>query len=274
MNIDKTEHLLSPDEEVQFHPLIEAFPLMGKDDFARLLEDIELCGQQQPVIFFEGKVLDGRNRVNACRELGMHTEYQEFAGTEEDAFKFVMSANLHRRQLNSSQKAMVALDILPRIDEVREEKRIEKIKNKAKTRKEEAVWEEPDATDDVREERVKRIAADILRVNERFIDGAADLKEQSEETAREVFAGDLSLSKAVKQLNPETEEERIEAEYKALRRGIKTLINKAGNFPDVAQQLERLFVELEVLDRKNAAQQEVGGNVGQESASEEPNQEV
>jgi ParB/Sulfiredoxin domain len=92
--------------EYEFHPIADIFPLMTGDEFNRLRDDIKARKQQEPIIIYEGKILDGRNRYNACKELKLIPETKPYDGS--DPVGFVLSANLHRRHLNESQRAMVA----------------------------------------------------------------------------------------------------------------------------------------------------------------------
>lgn len=57
-------------------------------------------------MLFDGKLLDGRNRVRACRQGGRAIRTIDYAC--EDPLGFVLSSNLHRRYLVDSQRAMVA----------------------------------------------------------------------------------------------------------------------------------------------------------------------
>ncbi len=89
------------------HPAAALFPMMDAATFEALKADIEANGQREPVVFFQDKILDGRNRHRACEALGIEPESCEL---EEciDPVAYVLSANLHRRHLSESQKALVA----------------------------------------------------------------------------------------------------------------------------------------------------------------------
>lgn len=51
---------------MDFHPIANLFPLMTGDEYLALVEDIRANGLLEPVVLYEGKILDGRNRYNAC----------------------------------------------------------------------------------------------------------------------------------------------------------------------------------------------------------------
>jgi hypothetical protein len=100
---------------LQDHPLAELFPLMAPADLAALAENIRTEGLKAPITLHEGQILDGRNRWRACRLAGVAPRTREFPDGQ-DPLAFVLAANLHRRHLTESQRAMVAAKIaqLPR----------------------------------------------------------------------------------------------------------------------------------------------------------------
>jgi ParB-like chromosome segregation protein Spo0J len=89
------------------HPLADLFPELetASDAFKALVDDIREREQQEPIVLFEGKVLDGRSRARACSFLKREPIVKDHTGN--DPIGFVLSANLHRRHLNESQRAMV-----------------------------------------------------------------------------------------------------------------------------------------------------------------------
>lgn len=92
---------------MEIHPFADIFPLMSDDEFQKLVDDIRLNGQHEPIWTYQNKIIDGRNRFNACQALKREPLFREWFGGG-SLISFVVSLNLHRRHLNESQRAMVA----------------------------------------------------------------------------------------------------------------------------------------------------------------------
>lgn len=95
---------------MEFHSLADIFPMMDAKRFAALRADIGENGLREPITIAEGKIADGRNRYNACVELGIEPRYEDWDGAG-DLLAFIVSMNLTRRHLNTSQRAMIAAKI-------------------------------------------------------------------------------------------------------------------------------------------------------------------
>src|SRR5215813_3069912 len=92
---------------LDIHPLAEIFPPMSDEEIKSLIDDIKTNGLREPIILFEDKVLDGRNRHRACAELGIEPQTRKLDG-KGDPLDYVISKNLHRRHLSESQRGVVA----------------------------------------------------------------------------------------------------------------------------------------------------------------------
>ena len=90
------------------HPIASIFPLMPKSDLQSLADDIKANGLNHPIVMYEGKVLDGRNRAKACEIAGVTPTYKDFAGS--DPWAFVWSENAARRHLSAGETAIVAAE--------------------------------------------------------------------------------------------------------------------------------------------------------------------
>ena len=97
----------SPDDyNYPFHPIASIFPLLEGSELAALSADIGANGLREPAWLFEDKILDGRNRVAACRMAGVEPSFRQFSGDRMTAIRFVWSMNRQRRQLNPGQAAI------------------------------------------------------------------------------------------------------------------------------------------------------------------------
>ncbi len=96
----------------QIHPAANIFPLMTGDELTALAEDIQQHGLMHPIILWgddDGPVLDGRNRLAACKQAKIEPAFETWNFQDNaSAERFVVSQNLHRRHLNTGQKAMAA----------------------------------------------------------------------------------------------------------------------------------------------------------------------
>jgi hypothetical protein len=99
--------------DVEVHPAANLFPEMGKTDLDRLCESVTRNGVRVPLVFFEGKLLDGRNRMRACVMAGIPTEKiprrTVAAGT--DPFLWAWDANCSRLDYAPAQKAAIRIKI-------------------------------------------------------------------------------------------------------------------------------------------------------------------
>ena len=93
--------------EYEFHEYANIFELMPSADFSALVEDIRKNGQKLPIVLYEGKILDGRNRYIACREAGVIPKFVEWDGVGL-ATDFVWSLNGPRRHLEGGAKQLAA----------------------------------------------------------------------------------------------------------------------------------------------------------------------
>jgi ParB-like chromosome segregation protein Spo0J len=91
---------------IDFHPYCEALPEMEPEEFAELMNDISGSGQLEPIVIFDGKILDGRHRYLACLELGIEPRFKAY-DSPDSPLDYVISLNLKRRHWSKEKKAMV-----------------------------------------------------------------------------------------------------------------------------------------------------------------------
>jgi hypothetical protein len=106
-----------------FHPFAEEYPLLPAKDLARLTAAMKARGfdPRFPVVLYQGKVLDGRNRVLAATEAGVEAPAVTFEGDDDAARAFVETANEDRRHLTLEWLAKRRAERVKRIVNARAE---------------------------------------------------------------------------------------------------------------------------------------------------------
>lgn len=89
------------------HPLAEYWPEMPADEFQEFIADVMTHGVREPIVIFEGMVLDGRHRHKASTIAGVPCPSIPYDG--DDPAGFVISRNAHRRQLTKADRARAVL---------------------------------------------------------------------------------------------------------------------------------------------------------------------
>ena len=96
-------------------PFVRSIAAKIKEQLPREIEFDDLVASMRrrgfdpshPIILCEELILDGRNRWRACQLAGVEPRTRQFPEGQ-DPLAFVLAANLHRRHLAESQRAMVA----------------------------------------------------------------------------------------------------------------------------------------------------------------------
>lgn len=95
------------------HPAASLFPMLDGEAFAALKADIAEHGQRVPIAMYGGAVLDGRNRLRACLELGLEPVTVDVP-LEVDPWTYVVSLNLRRRHLAPHEAGRIYRELLER----------------------------------------------------------------------------------------------------------------------------------------------------------------
>ena len=173
---------------MKIHPAAELFPMMSEPELEALAADIKAHGQRDPIRVFRGQLLDGRNRFEGCRRAGVRPKFEAWVG--DDPESFVISANLHRRHLNESQRALAAARFKTLIEERAAERSSANLKRG--TAKPEAA--NLPGRGDTRDQ-----AAEKLNVSPRTVDAAARvLKQAAPEVLAAVERGEVAVSDAAR----------------------------------------------------------------------------
>lgn len=110
-------------DQVEIHELAHLTPTMTKEDFLRLKLSIKEHGQENPIILYRGKCIDGRHRVKALRELGIEFVTYESENSQlsiDDVRDKILHVYENRRHETPTQKAIMAWREYQRLRELGE----------------------------------------------------------------------------------------------------------------------------------------------------------
>ena len=110
---------------MKIHPVAQLFPMLSDAELGDLAENIKKTGLINPCVKQDDMLLDGRNRIAACKLAKVEPRFIEYTGDSPVAF--IIGANLARRHLDKGQKIALALEIEPHFAEEAEKIRREKI---------------------------------------------------------------------------------------------------------------------------------------------------
>lgn len=176
-----------PRTKYGFHSACTIFPQLPDSELKDLADDIAVNGLRNPVVLLKGKILDGRNRYLACEIAGVKPRFIEFQG--EDPIGWVVSQNLVRRHLTASQKAVVALDLLPLLE--KEAKERQRRSNQYRGNGQSA--QKYANRDGKGKGKAAETAARIVGVSSRYVELAKELQKKAPQFVQEVRDGKLTI---------------------------------------------------------------------------------
>lgn len=223
---------------MEIHAAANIVPLLDGTAYEALKVDIRQNGQQIPIAVWRGLVLDGRNRLRACEELGIRPKVQELTSLPGNSpTMFVLSANLHRRHLTPTQLAMVGARAREHFDA---EARLRQARRAAPN----------DARGDARD-----LAGRAVGVSGKTIDYASKvLKTGVPELIAACDVGKMAVSKAVQlvDLPPEQQRRAVEGGGRLASRTISRAGSETSNRRSKGAGFDQLVVRArEVRDLLN-----------------------
>jgi ParB-like chromosome segregation protein Spo0J len=192
------------------------YPDAKPEDFNELVESIKANGfsKQFPITTYQGEILDGWHRWKACDQLGITPVIEKFTGSDMDAINFVLLTN-RRRNLNSGQRACIAVEATEIIDAIAETVEAERRAKQAETlaathaikksenepeliKKDEAVLDKKlSETKDEHAEKTATKTAEIFGTNRTYVNQAAKVK-AAPEIFEKVKSGKMTMQDANK----------------------------------------------------------------------------
>ena len=190
---------LSALDRYKIHPAAELFPIFDHAALFDLAEDIAANGQAEPILMFEGQVLDGRNRILACDMAGVKPRFQDWLPRlGEDPYTYVMSRNLHRRHLTASQRATVAVELERILARNAQARRKQEQAASATTVRFTSPGKptQPRLGEQVASPRARDQAAAAAHVSAGYVNDAKNLEAESPELFAKVRSGEMTLVQA------------------------------------------------------------------------------
>ena len=193
----------------EYHEVANIFPMMSADEFSALVEYIRANGQRQPIYIHDGKIVDGRNRYRACQKLGIEPDTRVWDGVG-SLVSFVVSLNLQRRHLTSSQKAVVAMDVLPMLEAEAKERQRAAGEEFGRGKLTQLIGE---AIDEPRERHANEAvqqAAQMVGTNRQYVNDAKRLRDEAPELLEHVRSGELTIPQAKTEMKRAEVKQRLE----------------------------------------------------------------
>jgi len=181
------------EQERPYHEVSMIFPLLEGIDFEQFKADIAENGLLEAIwLHPDGSIIDGRNRHRACLELGIQPRFRTWDG-QGSLVSFVVSLNLHRRHLTSSQRAVIALDVLPMLEAEARERQLA-------TLKQGDTLPDPQLFADRDQGEARQQAASLFQTNRQYVSDAKRIQREAPDLLEQVKAGEISIPKAKEQL--------------------------------------------------------------------------
>ena len=184
----------------KYHEISNLFPLLTGEEFDALVADIATNGLLEPIwLHPDGSILDGRNRHRACIETETPPRFRTWDGTG-SLVTFVVSMNLHRRHLTSSQQAACSVEAKEMIAvEIKQEEAKRKRHQYDRTSEKFPKSSPRDAAKE---------AAQLFHTNPHYVQDATRLKREAPELFERVRAGKVTIPQAKREL---TKRKRVES---------------------------------------------------------------
>ena len=99
------------DFDFPVHPAANIFPMMDEKRLGELALDIQQNGQQVPIRLLDGALIDGRNRLAACRIAKVQPIF-DYLPDGTNPWQVAWTFNGQRRDLNDAQRYLLFLDCM------------------------------------------------------------------------------------------------------------------------------------------------------------------
>lgn len=197
---------------MKIHPVAELFPMLPNADLREMADSIKREGLLNPCVRHKDVLLDGRNRLAACRIAGVEPLFTEYSGNSPVAF--IIASNLARRHLDKGQKIALALEIEPHFAEEARKRMAagggNKVSEHAKAGKGKSTLPGQGQSRDQ--------AAAAVGVSGKLVSAAKAIREADPVRFEKVKQGKLSVAKAKKEIKAEQDKRDLLSAQKTISR--------------------------------------------------------
>jgi len=224
------------------------FPEMSNEEFEVLKQEISTNGYDhaQPIVIFNGAIIDGWNRYRVCTELNIKPSTKEFKGDDIAAINFTMSTN-KRRNLSSGQWACIAIEaeeliaaIAAETEKARREKQSQTQSVTKKGLSENKFSDSPKKAISKQSTKKKKCSsktrtatkvAKKFNTNQGYVNKAAKLKKEDPETFEKVKSGETTIA--------QVEREKKEAKKEASNQAKQAVKDSTVTIPEVTTDVPK-----------------------------------
>lgn len=177
---------------LESHPLADLIPPMSEEDYGKLRDDIKENGLLEAITLYEGMILDGRHRYQACVELDIEPLTYEYGG--DTPAQYVISLNVNRRHLTLTQRADIALAALPHYEEEARVRQQDAAERGRQTQQDGSAPKDADPSSPAKKATAEA-AADV-GVSSKTIERLKRVKRDAPDLYEKVTAGEMKISAA------------------------------------------------------------------------------
>jgi ParB-like chromosome segregation protein Spo0J len=216
-----------------FHIVVGYLPAMDAEEREELKADMKANGMRVPIEMWNDYVIDGRHRLEVAQELGIPDaeilrKARIFEGTEAEAIRHAWGLNGLRRNLSSSQRAALAVEIGLYADQASKTHVGRKKKGEVATGS------------------TAEAVAKVVRTSAKYVKNAVAIQKKNPELLSRVSAGKVEMEEANCELK-EQEKEKDDVKHtdaKASTNGKPHKPTDACGHP-IPEHLQPVFAQLE-----------------------------
>lgn len=220
-------------------------PALSAEEYAQLEANILEEGIREPIITWNGFIIDGHNRYDIATrfDLEYKTTSKHFA-SEESVKEWMILNQFGRRNLSNYQRSVLALELEEVFKEKAQKSKSEKVSHFRNTGEVLATLPKPNT---------RKELSTVAQVGERTLDKVKKIQEKApQEVKAKLATGEVSINAAYKEIKKEEKKEEKIAERKKLaEEGAKKEIQidfRLGDFEEVFADLPDGSIDCIITD--------------------------